>query len=58
MVGKNSRLWFSNLEIDNQKCVFYLCKDAFSGLLSTDDFILGESRGARTPDLLGVNETL
>lgn len=41
-----ARILFSNLEIDNQKCVLPICKDAFSGLLSTGDFTRGGSRGA------------
>lgn len=40
-----ARILFSNLEIDNKKCVLPVCKDAFSGLLSTDDFTLGGRRG-------------
>ena len=38
-----ARILFSNLEIDDKKCVLPICKDAFSGLLSTDDIPRGGS---------------
>lgn len=36
-----ARILFSNLSVDDKKCVHPTCKDAFKGLISSDDVTHG-----------------
>ena len=55
---KIARKVFVNLYLDDQKRLTYLCKEPFDSVVSMSENLTGGARGARTPDLLGVNETL